>query len=80
MAKLPHAEVRMHSQEMDRTFLHDKLRITFRNKMEPIMQRIVTEYISGLLKYNTDGLIFQEPLNVTFGESLNYSVKCASKA
>ena len=44
------------------------------------MQRLLTEYISGILAYNTDGLTFEEPLNVTFGESMKYSVKCASKA
>ena len=80
MKELPHEEIRMHSQEMYRTFMHDKLRTNLKNKMEPIMQRILTEYISGLLKYNTDGLTFVEPLNVTFGDALKYSVKCASKA
>ena len=37
MKELPHDEIRTHSQEMCRQFMHDKLRITFDNRMRPIM-------------------------------------------
>ena len=64
---------------MHRVFLKGKLYKTFHNRMTPVMSRILTDYISGLIEENSKGHEFGRPIAVSFGDDLNYQFLAASK-
>ena len=53
--------------------------MTFYNRMVPVMSRILTDYISGLIEENSKGHVFDRPIVVSFGDDLNYEFLAASK-
>ena len=64
---------------MHRVFLRGKLYKTFHNRMTPVMSRILTDYISGLIEENTKGHEFGRPIAVSFGDELKLKFLAASK-
>ena len=59
--------------------MRGKLYTTYYNRMVPVMSRILTDYISGLIEENSKGHVFDRPIVVSFGDDLNYEFLAASK-
>ena len=64
---------------MHRVFLKSKLYKTFHNRLTPVMSRILTDYISGLIEENSKGHVFDRHIVVSFGDELKYQFLAASK-
>ena len=79
MKSIPDQPVREHIQSMYEPIIKNKLKDTFRRRMIPVMERIITEYITGLINENSIDYSYDELITVSFGKELKYEFKCASQ-
>ena len=78
MRQLPDQHIVDYSEAMFEATMKNRLFDTFRKRMKTVMERIVTEYLDGLMKENNIKHCDDEPIVVSFGNELLYDFLCAS--
>jgi len=79
MKLIPHRAVRKYSEAMFQSFLKDRLQHSLADRIKPLMEQILTEYLCGWMEDNQIKHCYEAPILVKFGAGIEHSYICASE-